>query len=231
MKARAILLDAGETLITPRSSLSAQLASALPHHAGLDARAVRAAFEDAWTERSAPIPAGEERYKSVPGGSGQFWREVIVDTFRRVDVAVAPDEADQLYARLCASSSWKVFPEVVATLERLRARGLRLAIASNWDRGLTSILEGLDLARHFDAFGISEELGYEKPAGEFFAAVLERVGVAPGEAVHVGDRMFDDIEGARGAGIPAFLIDRHARFEDAPWVVRSLAELPDRLAS
>lgn len=230
MKLRAVLLDAGETLITPRTSLSDQLAT-LPRHAGVDARALRRAFEEAWTERSLPISPGEERYKTVPGGSPQYWREVILDTFQRVAAPVTPGEADELYGRLCAPSSWRVFPEVEATLRELRAAGLRLAIASNWDRGLPAILDGLELTSHFDTLGVSEDVGHEKPAAAFFAAVLDRLGIAPAEAVHVGDRMFDDVEGARGAGIRPVLIDRHRRFDDAPWVVRSLADLPRLLAT
>jgi len=63
--------------------------------------------------------------------------------------------------------------------------------------------------------------------------------VAPDEAMHVGDHLIADVEGARAVGITPVFIDRRAalRFQTAPhpelapgtYVVSSLAELFDIL--
>ena len=87
-----------------------------------------------------------------------------------------------------------------------------------------------------DAILISAHLGAEKPAPEFFAAVVAAAGCAPEEIVYVGDRLDNDVLPARRAGMRTVLLRRgpwghlHAERPDASLadvVVDSLAELPD----
>ncbi|HWW54591.1 MAG TPA: HAD family hydrolase, partial [Acidimicrobiales bacterium] len=81
----------------------------------------------------------------------------------------------------------------------------------------------------------SSELAHTKPHPEAFRAVLTALDVAPGQAVFVGDRPFDDIGGAQGVGMRAVLRPHRATpmtpgaTPDA--VIGSLAELPDLIAS
>ena len=231
MTVRAVLLDAGETLITPVAPMSEQLRAALPPEveAAVDEAEVRAAFEEAWTERSLDIVPGEERYRQVPGGALQYWREILQATFERVGHPLEAEEAEALYLKLCEPSSWRVFDDVEPTLRALSEAGVLLAVASNWDRGLPRILNGVGLGDWFRYLGVSEVIGHEKPASAFFHRVLSALDVPPSEAVHIGDRVFDDLEGARGAGIRGFVIDRRGAFTDADWVLRSLEELPRRI--
>lgn len=99
-------------------------------------------------------------------------------------------------------------------LRTLRESGLALACVSNWDVSLHELLEPLGVDTLFDAVVVSAEVGRPKPHPAVFAAALERLGVAPERAVHVGDSPADR-EGALAAGL---------RFEPAP-----LATLPARL--
>ena len=62
-----------------------------------------------------------------------------------------------------------------------------------------------------DAILISANLGAEKPAPEFFAAVAAAAGCAPGEIVYVGDRLDNDVLPARRAGLRTVLLRR------GPW--------------
>jgi putative hydrolase of the HAD superfamily len=102
--------------------------------------------------------------------------------------------------------------EAVLALERL---GLRLAVVSNWDVALREYLEELGLAEHFAAVVTSAEAGAPKPDPRIFELALERVGVRPERALHVGDSEADE-EGARAAGMA---------FAPTP-----LADVPARLA-
>jgi putative hydrolase of the HAD superfamily len=123
-------------------------------------------------------------------------------------------------------------------LERLRARGLVLAVLSNTMRTpgstLRAMLERLGLLGYFAHTTFSDEVGVRKPAAEIFALTLQALGVAPREAVHVGDDPLLDVHGARGAGLrvvqvtSASLEALGARRPDA--VVPSLAGLPDAIA-
>lgn len=81
---------------------------------------------------------------------------------------------------------------------RLRARGLALAVVSNWDISLHERLAPLSLM-----VLTSAEAGARKPDPTVFRLALERLGVAPARTLHVGDTDADE-EGARAAGI-AFL--------------------------
>lgn len=232
MTIRAVLLDVGETLITPCRPLAEQFTVACGdgHRRSLEVAAVRRCFEEVWREREASLEPGQERYRTVPGGSRQYWREVLTQSFERAGAAIEEEQADELYDLLCRPRAWRPFPEVEAVLTELRSRGVRLAVASNWDRRLPELLDGLGLAAHFEHLGVSELVGHEKPSSEFFAAILAALELPAQEVVHVGDRLGDDVEGARGAGLSeAFLIDRRRRHPDAPWVLRSLRELPDCL--
>ena len=94
-----------------------------------------------------------------------------------------------------------VMPGVRETLRRLRARGLALAVVSNWDYGLHAQLRLAGLAPYFDTVVTSAEAGARKPDPRPLRVALERLGVAPGRAVHVGDHAPHDEVGAKAAGM------------------------------
>ena len=100
-------------------------------------------------------------------------------------------------------------PDAVPTLAALRERGLRIGLLSNthWPRSFHEhFLERDGLAELIDARLYTSELPYQKPHPDAFATALRAVGVDdPGAAVFVGDRPFDDISGAKGAGMRAVL--------------------------
>jgi HAD superfamily hydrolase (TIGR01549 family) len=106
-------------------------------------------------------------------------------------------------------------PEVEGALERLRRHGLALAVVANWDFSLHEQLRRHRLRGWFDHVVMSGELGVRKPDPAPFRAALERLGVEPARAVHVGDHPPHDEVGARAAGM---------RFQPAP-----LAAAVDRL--
>ena len=99
-------------------------------------------------------------------------------------------------------------------LDALRAAGLSLACAANWDVSLHDHLARLGIADRFDAVLASADVGVEKPDPRVFAHALERLGVVPGRALHIGDEEVDRV-GAAAAGLA---------FEPVP-----LATLPARL--
>ena len=62
-------------------------------------------------------------------------------------------------------------------------------------------LHGLE--RYFSAFFFSDEHGFSKPDRRAFLTPLAELGIAPHEAVHVGDIQRTDIDGAQAAGLRA----------------------------
>ncbi len=97
-------------------------------------------------------------------------------------------------------------PGAVEVIRMLRARGLDLAVVSNWDVGLDAHLERAGLAAAFSTVVTSAEAGAAKPDPAPFRLALDRLGVEPARALHVGDEP-DDERGALAAGM---------RFASAP---------------
>jgi putative hydrolase of the HAD superfamily len=72
----------------------------------------------------------------------------------------------------------------------------------------------------------SATAGAAKAEPAFYRMALERAGVAPHQALMVGDSYEADILSARAVGVDGVLLDRYARYDtlDVP-VIRSLEEL------
>jgi putative hydrolase of the HAD superfamily len=88
-------------------------------------------------------------------------------------------------------------PGALETVRRLQLRGLSLCVVSNWDVGLEEQLARLGLRLPVVT---SAEAGAPKPDAAIFRLALERLRVAPGRALHVGDSPEDEA-GARAAGM------------------------------
>jgi putative hydrolase of the HAD superfamily len=129
---------------------------------------------------------------------------------------------------MLGSLQFHAFPDAAPALEELRARGLSVVAASNWDSSLPEVLERTGLAPLLDGVVSSAVAGATKPAPDVFRAALELAGAAPSEAVHVGDSPDKDVDGALALGMRAILLDRAGAMpsEERVPVIRTLAELP-----
>jgi len=231
MRCRWALFDVGETLITPRESFGAVYARVL-RTLGLERPApeLERALRATWREVSASVPAGVDRYGHHPGGEDAYWLGFVRRTLQ-LSGACPPGLAERALAPLRAAfaepEAWRVFPEVEASLERLRAAGIRLGVVSNWDSRLPLLLDRLGLARRFNAIAVSALAGVEKPDPEIFRRALAQLGADPTHTVHVGDVPELDGAGARAAGIRPLLLER--RSLAGANTVRNLAEVADLL--
>jgi len=130
---------------------------------------------------------------------------------------------DALWKEHRALNLWSLVPGgLVPALERLRARGVPVAIVSNSEGKLAELLDGLGILGAFDLVIDSGVVGVEKPDPRIFRIALDRFGVPPERALHLGDSFGPDVLGARSAGIRAALIDPHGhlagRHPDVPRV-------------
>jgi putative hydrolase of the HAD superfamily len=101
-------------------------------------------------------------------------------------------------------------PQAADLFARLRERGIKIGVLSNtmWPRSWHEEIfrrDGvLDL---IDGAVYSSEIDWTKPHPEAFRAAMAAVGASdPAACVFVGDRPFDDVHGAKGAGMRAILI-------------------------
>jgi putative hydrolase of the HAD superfamily len=135
---------------------------------------------------------------------------------------------DELTEVLLEAIRFEPFPDAVPALRALRAAGVKLVAASNWDISLHEQLERTGLTPLLDGALSSAEVGAPKPDPEIFTRALALAGARPEEALHVGDDLEADVGGALAAGLTPVLIDRDGSLAPAPGVHRiaSLAELP-----
>lgn len=109
---------------------------------------------------------------------------------------------------MLAALRFSAFPDAAPALRALRERGVRLVVASNWDASLPEVLGRAGLSALVDGVVSSAEVGAAKPAPALFEAALARAGVPAGRALHVGDSIGGDVEGALAAGLRAVLVVR-----------------------
>jgi putative hydrolase of the HAD superfamily len=111
------------------------------------------------------------------------------------------------------------------SLARLRAAGLRLGVVSNSDGRVEQALQAAGLREYFDVVLDSALVGVEKPDPRIFQAALAALGVAPEEALYVGDLYEIDVLGARAAGIQAVLLGQPE--SGSPPDCRTVASIED----
>jgi putative hydrolase of the HAD superfamily len=111
-----------------------------------------------------------------------------------------------------ASIRFEPVPGALETLRSLRARGIELAVVSNWDVGLAEHLERLGIGGLFSTVVTSAEAGAAKPDPAVFRVALDRLGVKPERALHVGDEDEDE-QGAVAAGMRFRLAPLATAFE------------------
>ena len=207
MKLEAVTFDVTHTLLSC-TTLGQQYADVLARHGvAVAARDVEVAIPLVWQELACSASPARDRFLDHPHGARGFWRHFVERTCELVG-AQRPSAfaAAELFNRFARAEAWEVASGTREMLIALRRQGLKLGIISNWDQRLPLLLERLDLADLFDAFAISAIVGVEKPHPRIFETALSALDVPAERAVHVGDSRRDDLEGARGVGMQALLL-------------------------
>ena len=100
----------------------------------------------------------------------------------------------------------KPTPGARALLERLRADGYKLVVATSASPGdVDHLLERAEVADLVGAATSADDVGASKPAPDVVEAALEEAGVAAHEAVMLGDTPYD-VEAAGRAGVPILAV-------------------------
>ena len=218
---KAFVFDVVGTLVEPWPRVSRAYAIA-GHRHGIELAEdlIAKRFAIAWQRQESIDAAGTPAFATSRARELERWRGIVEDVFAHVPASDAIF-AD-LWEHFASPESWRPLPEgvrlmedakrsgaVVAGAALVRAAvdaGLVVALASNFDERLLAIapvVAPLTLADHVFA---SSELGWRKPAPEFFREVERRLGRAAEELVLIGDDPALDIEAARRAGWQAVSI-------------------------
>jgi putative hydrolase of the HAD superfamily len=179
----AVTLDAFGTLLTLRAPVHA-----LARLTGRDEADVRRALEaeiDHYRPRSHD---GRD-----PDSLALLRAECAAVFNETLGSSLSPDE-------FVGALEYEPLPGVADSLAALRAQGLSLAVVANWDCALPQHLDRIGLGRFMSTVVTSADAGAPKPDPRPFLLALERLGVEPERALHVGDSLEDE-EGAAAAGL------------------------------
>jgi len=227
---RVVFFDAADTLF----HVDGSVAKIYLHHAvqfGFSQTpgsltAIEQAFSRAVHESPPPIFAATEPAQ-IKQSERLWWFDIVHNVFYRVGMFERFDDFfERVFQVFEDPGSWRLFTETAATLTQLSAQGMELGIISNFDSRLFSVMRGLGIERAFNTITISSLVQAAKPAPKIFQLALDKHAVDPDQALHVGNSLRDDVEGATKAGLHAVLLDREGRHQGSGvQTIRTLDEL------
>ncbi len=226
---KGIFFDAGNTLLKVHPSVGEIYADAAQQFgANLSAEKIEESFKKMWT-KIGPLVSNQGQRLTYEK-EREWWKFIVNEVFRdHVEFNDFDAFFQHLYERFAETACWRLYDDVLAVLEDLKQKGHRLAIISNWDSRLPSLLDQLSISQYFETVVVSALVGYEKPHPEIFKIALERTGLNPENVLYIGDDPVLDYQGAINAGMRAFHIDRHDRFGPNQDKISSLNDIAMRL--
>jgi HAD superfamily hydrolase (TIGR01662 family) len=225
----ALLLDAGNTVVfLDHDAVAALVADRLRRADGAAITGADVRIAEAQAKR------GYEALLAAGGAHEDGWTLFFVALFGAL--GIGEPEARAVVPVLRRSHDelnlWRRVPAgLPEALARARAAGLAVGIVSNSEGKLDALFAHVGLADAFVCVVDSAHEGVRKPDPEIFRRALARVGVPASRALYVGDLPSVDVDGARGAGLSAVLVDpfgHYGAYMDAPRVA-SVVEVVDAL--
>jgi len=218
---RAVVFDAVGTLLHPEPA-AAEVYARIGRRFGsrLSVASIRTRFGEAFAGEEAIDVAG--RLRTSEERERQRWRTIVAQVLDDVSDGEVCFEA--LYEHFSRPESWRCEPDTETVLAALAERDYQLGLASNYDRRLRRVADGTPALRFFGHLTVSSEVGWRKPAAEFFAAIGQSFGLKSAEILYVGDDRVNDYDGALAAGMWAVLYDP---LEREPTAARRITRLID----
>ncbi|MER5392898.1 HAD-IA family hydrolase [Saccharopolyspora sp. NPDC002686] len=115
----------------------------------------------------------------------ELHRRVYLEVLR--SSGVRDGQAESLYERVVDPDYWTAYPDAAETMRRLHESGVKIGVISNIAFDIRPAFERIGIARYVDEFLLSYLEGVIKPDAKIFLRACERLGVAPEEALMIGD--------------------------------------------
>jgi HAD superfamily hydrolase (TIGR01509 family) len=173
----------------------------------------------------------DEEYSAARAAQSGSFRKRLTERFLGRDIDMA--EVEVVAAKYWTYPAGALYADVRGCLEALSGR-YHLGIIANQPTSVRSAMERDGLVGYFEVWGVSDDLGLQKPDPALFTQVLETADVEPGRAAMVGDRLDYDIRPAKGSGMLAVWVLRGEapdeptpeQLSEADASVTSLEDLP-----
>jgi putative hydrolase of the HAD superfamily len=227
VKGRAVFFDAGDTLVRPHPSFS-ELFSQVLSDAGhvVDPHEVQSCWAVAM-RRFQDAADTKESWSTSTERSRRFWLSVYRTFLDELGLTSHDGLEETLYATFSDMANYRLFPDVMPTVEALDAAGHAMGVVSNFEAWLDVLLDSLGLADLLPVRAISGIEGIEKPDPTLFRIAMERAGVDAADCVYVGDSIDFDVIPAASLGMTPVLLDRRNRFGSFDGLrITSMEQLP-----
>ncbi|MGT2910323.1 HAD family hydrolase [Streptococcus cameli] len=169
----------------------------------------------------------------VGGRADQIWPEILGDSYENWDIPTLEVAYNSYKEKHGAPYATCLFPDVKETLQQLKGKGIKIALASNTDRNdIERALDEAGIRSYFDAIFSATECRACKPDPEVYERAWESLGVAKEETVIIEDSE-KGIEAGKAAGIRVWAIeDKHygVNQSKADRLLSNLSSLLDFLA-
>ena len=149
--------------------------------------------------------------------SGEQWWNALDGIFEKafLGVGIQAVQAKELAKKVRLvypnPTAWRLYEDVLPTLEQLSNQGWVHVVLSNHVPELRHIMHSLSLNEHIANVFNSAETGYEKPHRQAFAGLLNTLDDIE-KIWMIGDNLEVDIAGAESSGIPGILVRKfHAQ--------------------
>jgi len=194
-----VVFDVVGTLVEPSPSVAvAYQQAALRHGLTVNAAVIQERFKAAWQRQEMVDAAAVPAFATSRGREAERWRAIVDDVFggEAVSGAIFAD----LWEHVGRVEAWQPLVHGRGLVRQAIDAGVTVALASNFDERLLAIAERLEPLSWVPHVFASSEIGWRKPAPEFFRWVERRLGCGPDEVLLVGDDPELDVAAARRAG-------------------------------
>ena len=135
--------------------------------------------------------------------------ESFAECFRKKGASVDREKARMMAItfRTLSRKYLKAYSGVYELLEHLKVSGKKIYLLSNAQTDFTRPeITALGVDKYLDGIFISSEVGYKKPAKEFYQKLLDTYQLEPSKSIMIGNDIKADIEGARAVGLDTLYI-------------------------
>src|SRR5262245_310945 len=144
-------------------------------------------------------------YRTSEDREWRRWRAIVAEV---LDDVADPDACfNALYDHFGRAEAWRYESSLPELTQALAKRNFHLGIASNFDRRLRGVLRQFPELNGLSTIAISSEVGWRKPAREFFEAIRRLCELPAEQILIVGDDFENDWRGAEALGMRAVLFD------------------------
>lgn len=206
-----ILFDFGDTLVDERIFINEAYKNAVSYISryyslNLNLNESITSFSFILQNKMRELNNASPKYKEVLAR-----REAIKEFILSFRIIPRIEEIDLIFKSLVKGAIYSdsLFPETIETLQRLKDLNLKIGIVSNGLAEYTrNFIREHKMLEYFDTIVISEEVNIEKPDINIFRMALDSLGCTSKESVMIGNKLYEDILGAKNTEIKAIWINR-----------------------